>query len=227
MEDRRSFDESFRVLRANLTAALAGLSNPLVVVTSANDAEGKTTTCCHLAAAFSSAGQRVVLADLDLRHPDAHRLLGAHNEFGASDVLLGKRTLETALQHSDRGAGRFSFLAAGPEVNSPADLLAGGRAAQMLEALAKDADIVLLDTPPVLPVADTLVLGPLAAGALLVAQANRTGLEALQKAKDLLIRNRTRLLGVALNRSDGAATGYAFPLTSDTSFSSENGSEPT
>jgi non-specific protein-tyrosine kinase len=84
----------------------------------------------------------------------------------------------------------------------------------LLEALSKQADIVLLDTPPVLPVADTLVIGRLAAGAVLVIEARRTPIPAVIRAKDALTRNQTRVLGVALNRLQdrdaGESTGYGY-----------------
>lgn len=214
-----SFEESIRILRSNLSVALADLDRPAVIVTSANEGEGKTTTCCSLATSFAAAGRRVVLVDLDLRRPGAHHVVGGHNEFGASEVLLGQRPLSEALQflqltaEPDGEPVGLYFLAAGGGVASPADLLAGGRTARLLDGLSDQADVVLLDTPPVLPVADTLVIGRIAAGALLVTEARRTSIASVHKAKDLLIRNRTRLLGVALNKFQPrhAAYGYQTP----------------
>ncbi len=130
-DDLTSFEESFRILRSNLTVALADLDQPAVIVTSANAGEGKTTTACGLATAFAAAGSRVILVDLDLRRPAAHRVVGAHNEFGVSDVLLGRRSLADALQFvqvpPEPGGSPLGlyFLAGGGGVASPADLLAG------------------------------------------------------------------------------------------------------
>ena len=97
---------------------------------------------------------------------------------------------------------------------NPTELLGSGRTQQLLEGLAKQADLVLLDTPPVLPVADTLVVGRMAAGAVLVTESRTTSIDAVNKAKDLLTRNQTRLLGVVLNKfeqRDSASTfGYGF-----------------
>ena len=202
-------DEAFRVLRSNLTVALNDLERPIVIITSANPGEGKTSTCVNLAGAMALAGQRTILVDVDLRHPDAHRQLGAHNEFGVSDVLLDRRPLDDCLQFVQIGVGPsrtprgLYFLATGDSVASPAELLASSRMARMLDALALQADIVLLDTPPVLPVADTLVIGRMAAGAVLVVEARRTPIEAVRRAKDALTRNQTRLLGVVVNKLEG------------------------
>lgn len=210
-----TFDEALRILRSNLSVAIADIARPSVVVTSASGDEGKTTVCCHLATALAAAGSRVIVVDLDLRQPEAHRVLGGHNEFGAAEVLLGHRTLKDSLQYLEPGvsfgaepAGLY-FLAAGGAVDNPADVLAGGRTSRLLESLSAQADIVLLDTPPVLSVADTLVVGRIASGAILVTEGGRTALDAVQKAKALLVRNQTRLFGVVINKFTGDDASYS------------------
>jgi capsular exopolysaccharide synthesis family protein len=197
-----------------LLVAISELANPIVVVTSAYAGEGKTATCTNLAESLATAGKRVVLVDLDLRNPDAHRLLGAYNEVGVSDVLLDHHPLKECVQYVELPGGADSsqpvsmyFLATGPQVNNPTELLATSRTGWLLDGLAAQADIVLVDTPPVLPVADTLVIGRLAAGAVLVVEA-RTPTPAAKRAKDALTRNQTRLLGVVLNRFESKYTRY-------------------
>ncbi len=232
-DEQNSFAESLRILRSNLGVALLDLERPTVIFTSPNPDEGKTVICSNLAISFASAGNRVVLVDLDLRHPNAHKLVGAHNEFGVSDILLGRRTLEESIQYigipSPRGqsATGLYFLATGTPVANPTELLGSGRTRQLLDGLARQADLVLLDTPPVLPVADTLVIGRMAAGAVLVTESRNTAIDAVNKAKDLLTRNQTRLLGVVLNkfhRRDAAGSfgyGYGFGYGSTPPVSSE------
>jgi len=219
-DERRTFEESLRILRSNLSVALLDLERPTVIFTSPHPNEGKTVLCSNLAMSFATAGRRVVLVDLDLRHPNAHKLVGGHNEFGVSDVLLGRRTLEEAIQYirlpTPRGESDWGlyFLATGAAVSNPTELLGSGRTQQLLEGLARQADLILLDTPPVLPVADTLVIGRMAAGAVLVTESRNTAIEAVNKAKDLLTRNQTRLLGIVLNkfqRRDAAGNlGYGY-----------------
>jgi len=198
-------DEAFRLLRSNIAIALADLERPTVIVTSAESGEGKTMTCVNLAVSFAVAGQRVVLVDLDLRDAGTHRLIGAHNEFGMTDILLGQRGLDDCLQRvefSDPATKlrALYFLAAGSRVSNPTELLSMGSTARVLDALGHQADLVLLDTSPVLSVADTLVIGRTVGGAILVVEARKTPITAVEKAKDLLIRNQTRLLGVILNK---------------------------
>jgi len=198
-------EEAFRVLRSNLLVSTNELANPVVVVTSAQPGEGKTSTCVSLARSLAMAGPRVVLVDLDLRKPDAHHRIGADNVPGVADVLLDRRRLDECLQFlpppsaSPTAKGLY-FVAAGDAASDPTELLGSPRAGRMLDALARQADIVLLDTPPVLPVADTLVIGRLAAGAVIVVEAGSTSTQAVLRAKDALIRNQTRLLGVVLNK---------------------------
>jgi receptor protein-tyrosine kinase len=229
----RTTREAFRVLRSNLVVAIADLPNPVVVVTSANEGEGKTSACVNLAQSLAAAGPRVVLVDLDLRNPQSHRLLGTNNTVGVSDVLLDRRPLDECLRYvqlpvadSSRVAGMY-FLSAGPHVGNPTELLSTPRTGRLLEVLSAQADIVLLDAPPVLPVADTLVIGRLATGAVLVVEARHTPAPAVQRAKDALTRNQTRLLGVVLNKfrakyaTDAAVEGYGYGLAYDSQYEVE------
>jgi receptor protein-tyrosine kinase len=193
--------------------------------------------------AFASAGIRTVLVDLDLRHPNAHVLVGGHNEFGAADVLLGRRSLSDVMQYVElpgypgRTQPGLYLLATGGPVASPTELLGSGRTARLLEGLAAQADLVLVDSPPALPVADTLVVGRIASGAVLVTEARATAITAVQKAKDLLVQNQTRLLGVVLNKfqardvSAGYGYGYGYgtghqPADEGAQVVSSNGSRP-
>jgi capsular exopolysaccharide synthesis family protein len=211
--------EAYRILRSNLSVALSDLERPTVIVTSAYAGEGKTSTTVNLAISLALSGRRVVLVDLDLRHADVHRWLGCHNEFGVSDTILDRRGLQECLQYVPVGAGPnqgergLYLLATGPPVANPTELLGTQRTSQLLGALALQADVVLIDTPPVLLVADTLVIGRMVAGAILVVEARRTPAGVANQAKDALTRNQTRLLGVVLNKfqaKDAPDSGYGY-----------------
>jgi capsular exopolysaccharide synthesis family protein len=203
--DRVARDEAVRVLRSNLLVAIDDLRNPVVVVTSPQAGEGKTATSVTLARSLALAGSRTVLVDLDLRRPDAHRLLGAPSGPGCSDILQGGAGLAESLQRLTVPGGPataepLTFLPAGTPAADPAELLGTPAFARLLTELAEGADVVLLDTPPVLPVADTLVIGRRAAGAVLVVESHRTPVPVAQRATSALIRNQTRILGVVLNQ---------------------------
>ncbi len=208
--------EAFRVLRSNLAVTLPEVDDPIVVVTSALPREGKTSTCVSLAQSLAAAGSRVALVDLDLRDPSSHTMLGAHNNAGVSDVLLERKSVEDCLQYVEFGVTASArptgmcFLSAGHSADTPTELLSTPRIRRLLERLAGVTDIVLIDAPPVLAVADTLVIGRLASGAILVVEARRTPVPAVKKAKDMLTRNQTRLLGVVLNKFKPTAAGQTY-----------------
>ena len=199
-----AYEEPYRVLRSNLLVSLGELGEPTVVVTSAYPGEGKTATVVNLAISLAVAGHRVVLVDADLRHPDIHKWFGLSNEHGVADVLLDREKVDACLQYVELDASSWTtgmyVLPAGPSVENPAELLGSPRMASLLTVLAEQADVVLIDTPPVLLVADTLVLGRMTAGALLVVEAGKTSVDAVQQTKDALIRNQSRLLGLVLNK---------------------------
>ncbi len=221
-ETMTSFNEAFRILGANISAALNGLEQPSVVVTSSQASEGKTVTCCKLAVSFAARGKRVVVVDLDLRRPTIHALLGVRNHVGVTDVLRGRRELGDSLQYVQLPGGdglteRGLFVVAGgAPVDEPVELLSQPRAKRMLESLAAQADIVLVDSPPVLAVADTLTIGTMVGAAILVVDTRRTNADTVTRSRDLLTRNHTRVLGLALNQvrasdaSVSASTGYGY-----------------
>lgn len=212
-------EEAYRVVRSNLLVALQELGGASVMITSSRTGEGKTTTTVGLAKSLAQAGRRVVVVDLDLRHPDVHNKFGLPNLRGVSDVLTSNTSVVDCLQFADAG-GRAStrrglyVLTAGSRVENTAELLGAGRTAQLLDALANEAEIVIVDTAPVLPIADTLSIGRVVAGALLVVAAGETPIGAVETAKNALIRTQTRLFGVILNRFKprrGAAdAGYGY-----------------
>jgi capsular exopolysaccharide synthesis family protein len=214
--DDLSVAEAYRILRANLTVAVSEIDRPIVLFTSALKGEGKTSTVANLAPLLAVAGMRVVVADLDLRHPRLHEVLGVGNARGATDVLRGTATLSDCLQYvvvksEDEEERGIYVLTSGPLPPNPAELVGGRRAARTLEALAAQSDIVLVDSPPVLPVADSLTLARACTGVVLVVEARRTPIPAVSQAKDTLIRNQARLLGVVVSklpRADARSLAY-------------------
>jgi non-specific protein-tyrosine kinase len=224
-------EEAYRVLRSNLIVSLGDLERPTVIVTSAYAGEGKTATAVNLSCSLAMTGQRVVLVDFDLRHPDLHRWVGLDNSVGVSDVLLGNKTLDECLGYVEVGAGDWTrgmyVLRAGPPVDNPTELLGSRRTVGLLESLASQADVVIIDTPPVLLVADTLVIGRMTAGALMVVESRRTAIGAVQHTKDALIRNQTRILGVVLNKfrsRDAGESSYGYGY--GYGYGGSNGSAP-
>lgn len=193
--------EAYRTLRTNLQ--FSSLDRPLhsLVVTSAVATEGKTTTAANLAIVMAQAGKRVILVDGDLRRPAAHKLFGLPNGAGLTTALVeGPEALNGYLQETE--VENLRLLTAGPVPPNPQELLGSQRMQDLLHRLEQDADIVLLDTPPTLVVADANVLAARADGVLMIVNANRTRRAAVQQAVDGLRQVGANLLGGVLNMVD-------------------------
>ena len=144
--------------------------HPTVLVTSAYANEGKTSITANLAVSLAAAGKRVGLVDFDLRHPDLHNWFGADNESACPTFSSERRRLEDCLQYLEVDTGctqrarALCLLTDRPAVEQTTELLSSGQDIELLEALGQAGRIVLIDTPPVLPVADTLVIGRIVSG---------------------------------------------------------------
>lgn len=202
--------EAYRSLRTSIQ--FMGLDRPLraIQVTSASAGEGKTTTIANLAVALAQAGQKVVIVSCDLRRPRVHEFFGLTNAVGFTSVLLGDVPVSSALQ-SVNGVDGLKIVASGPIPPNPSELLAGRRAVEALAALQAEADVLLIDSPPILPVTDGAVLANRVDGTLLVANAGVTTRRDLHRAHEVLRQVDARLLGTVLNgATGGGAYGYTY-----------------
>lgn len=202
--------EAYRTLRTNLQ--FSSLDRPLrsLVVTSAVATEGKTTTVANLAVVIAQAGKRVVLVDADLRRPSAHKLFNLPNRDGLTTALVqepGK--LDGYLQ--DTPVENLRVLTSGPVPPNPQELLGSQRMEELIRQLEQDADIVLVDTPPSLMVADASVLAARTDGVLMVVNAGKTRRTAIEQAVDSLRQIGARVVGAVLNRvSMRGGRGYYY-----------------
>lgn len=207
--------EAFRVLRTNLQ--FADLDNPpkSFVVTSAVAGEGKTTTATNLAITLAQAGHRTLLIDGDLRRPRSAELLDLEPTVGLTTVLTGKIGFEAAIQeHKSTG---LHYLAAGTRPPNPSEVLQSDAARKLLRHAQESYDAVIVDAPPLLPVADPAILAAAVDGALIVTQYGRTTRDQLHAASQRLGSVGGRLFGVVLNQTPRPATGaYAYYLEEPT-----------
>jgi len=190
--------EAYRTLRTNLQ--FSSLDRPLrsLVVTSAVATEGKTTTAANLAVVMAQAGNRIVLVDGDLRRPSAHKLFNLSSRVGLTDALVeDPQALDGYLQES--GIENLRVLAAGPIPPNPQELLGSQRMKELLRRLEEEADIVVLDTPPILAVSDANVLAARASGVLVVVNAGQTRRAAVRQAVEGLRKVGANVLGCVLN----------------------------
>ncbi len=202
--------EAYRTLRTSVQ--FLSLERPMgtLQVTSANPGEGKTTSLANLAVALARSGQTVVVVCCDLRRPRIHEFFGLENEVGFTSVLLGKVPLSEALQQVP-DQGRLTLLASGPLPPNPSELLSSRRTVEVLSMLQAQFDIVLIDSPPVLPVTDALVLSGRVDATLLVAVAGATTRKEAARAVELLRQVDAPLLGAVLNGVDTEGSyGYSY-----------------
>ncbi|HWO71844.1 MAG TPA: polysaccharide biosynthesis tyrosine autokinase [Actinomycetota bacterium] len=201
-EPRSAAAEAYRTLRTNLLAVSRHPEVRTVLVTGAEAGEGKSTVAANLAAALALAGRSVALISGDLRYPRVHAFFGIGNEHGLAQVLAGALPLAEAIR--DTSIPNLKVLPSGPVVglDEPVELLHSERMRQVIEG-CRDADFVIVDGPPILAVADSLVLAELVDGIVFVTDARVGTRAAVAQARHQLRQVGARVLGGVLNRVEG------------------------
>lgn len=206
-DPRSPISEAYRTLRTNLS--FYSVDNPIrtLVVTSPAPDEGKSTTIANLAVTMAQSGRRTILVDCDLRRPTLHELFEVDNNTGITSMVLNENA-PPSLRKTE--VENLWLLPSGPKPPNPADLLGSRQIDRVLTQLKEQADIVLLDAPPVVGVTDAAVLGAKADGVLLIINAGKTRREHAERAKELLERARVRIIGAALTnaQSDNSLSAY-------------------
>ncbi len=205
--------ESFRTLRTNLQFVDIDRPPRTVVITSAVAGEGKSTTACNLAITLAQAGIRVALVESDLRRPKIAEYLGVEGSVGLTSVLIGRASLDDALQTWGRCG--LAVLASGPIPPNPSELLGSGHMVALLRQLQQRFDVVIIDAPPLLPVTDAAVLSRICDGAVLVVRYGKTRREQVERTAQALASVDARILGTVMNMAptkgpDAYAYGYGY-----------------
>jgi capsular exopolysaccharide synthesis family protein len=204
--------EAYRSLRTSVQFARQAHEFRTLLVTSPAAAEGKTSTLANLGAVFAQAGERVALVSCDLRRPRLGQFFGIDEKQGMTTVLLGQQTLEQALQKVP-GYDSLWVLGAGPVPPNPAELLQGPRTGQIFATLRENFDLVLVDSPPVLPVTDAMILAGCADTTLIVAAAGQTRRAQLHRTAERFAQAKAPVAGIVLNevsKQDGYYGGYGY-----------------
>ena len=190
--------EAYKTLRTNIQFSFPDGKLKVLLITSSSPAEGKSTTAANLAITMAESGMRVLLLDSDLRKSAQHRAFGVPNTKGLTNVLVENADYKQLVQNP--GIKGLDILTSGPKPPNPSELLGSEKMKDFVETLKEDYDLIILDTPPVLPVTDAAVLSPLADGVVLVAAHGRATYDALYQAKLSLEKVNAKILGVLLNR---------------------------
>jgi capsular exopolysaccharide synthesis family protein len=198
--------ERYRLLRTRVKRAENGRSIRTIVVTSPAKGDGKSLTAANLALTMAQEfSQRVLLLDADLRRPTVAQLFGIAEAPGLSDVLIGGSDVERALVHLPDQ--HLTVLPAGNPAAQPAELLGSSAMRRVLELLRSRFDRILIDMPPVAPLADVHVISPQIDGLLMVVRAGITPKPAIERALSGL--DMGKVLGLVLNAAgEGGVEGY-------------------
>ncbi len=206
---RHPISEAYRSIRTNLRVSTIDRRLRTLIVTSATPGEGKSVTAANLAIVMAQLGLRVVLVDADTRKPTLHKLFQLNRQPGLSDALLAEGTPP---QHYWQKVDipNLYILPSGIRPPNPAELLSSQRMRDFLAALHSEADVVILDSPPLLVVTDAAVLASNGYDVVLVVNARRTQQSALLRAAEALQRIEAHLCGVVMNELSRSARNYAY-----------------
>ena len=191
--------EAYRTLRTNLQFAKVDGELKTVMFTSAGPGEGKSTTIANTAVALAQSGKKVILLDCDLRKPVLHKIFNRKNH-GITNILVENLNIVDYIQDTD--IENLRLVTSGPIPPNPSELLGSQKMADMLAFLRGQADMILIDAPPVIAVTDASVLASQVDGCTLVLGSGTVRPEMAQRAKELLTAANGKILGVILNRAE-------------------------
>ncbi|NTU72466.1 MAG: polysaccharide biosynthesis tyrosine autokinase, partial [Coriobacteriia bacterium] len=200
--------ESYRALRNSIDFMNFEHNTKTVLVTSAAPSEGKSTVAANLSVALAQTGKRVALVCCDFRRPTTDVLLGVSNTVGISDVLTGRSALKDALQQTETKG--LLVLTSGKMPPNPSELLGSKRMGQLIESLEGIVDWVILDTPPLLAVADAASLVRWTDGAVVVSRVGASTREAAVRSHEILSKVGARVMGVVVVNADAAGGGRGY-----------------
>ena len=200
--------ESFNSIRTSLSLASASGVPHSLAFTSTQAGEGKSTACFGLAHGLAKIGRSVVIIDADLRRPNVHRLFDVKNGPGASNILSGSNSIDDVVLRTR--APNIDIITAGPIPPDATELLAAGRLPSLIKELTDRYDHVLVDSAPVLGLADAPLVATSVEGIIFIVEAARTSVRSVQTASRRLLQSNTPLIGVVLSRFDPAKSGYSY-----------------
>ena len=199
--------ESYRTLRTNIQYSSFDKEYKVIVITSSEPGEGKSTTAGNLALCMAQGDKKVILVDCDLRIPSIHKKFKVSNLAGLSDVIIGKSDLSKVMHRYNKN---LVLLTSGKIPPNPSEMLSSKSMENLLEKLRENFDYVILDTPPVQAVTDSQILSTKADGTILVVRAERTKKESVNNAINLLKKVNANIIGTVLNGTDLSRNKYQY-----------------
>lgn len=205
---KSSFAESYRTIRTALLLSSPQEKLRSIVISSPLPSEGKTATLANLGVTLAQANRKVLLVDSDLRKPRLHRIFKIKNVNGLTNFLVGHVEYRDLIKATE--VPNLYVVNAGPVPPNPAELLSSEKMVRFVDSAKQYFDHILFDSPPVLVVADAMVLGPVIDGVILVVWGEKTTREALQRAREKLDLMNIKLMGVVINNLDIRRHAYYY-----------------
>lgn len=190
--------EVYRLLRTNINYSSSDQVLRTIMITSSQAGEGKTTTISNLAVTYAQEGKNVLLIDMDMRKPSLHRIFSQSNRQGLSTVLAGHINVQDVIQETM--VSQLSLIPSGPMLGNPSDMIDSLAMRELLEQLGQQYDVILIDSPPVLAVTDSVIISTLCDGVIMVVASGKVKKNQLRKAKEQLDHVNARMLGIVVNR---------------------------
>jgi non-specific protein-tyrosine kinase len=208
---RSPITEAYRTLRTNLGYTSVDRKLSTIMITSPEPGEGKSTITSNLGVVMAQNGKRIIALDCDLRHPCLHGNFGLSNRQGMSTLLSQNSEATSEICNPTKEKGLF-VITTGPIPPNPAELMGSQKLQSILKWMKETADVILIDTPPVLAVSDAVILAPSLDGVVLVVRPGKTRYGALKQSIEQLQLVNARILGVVLNDviTRGKAYGYYY-----------------
>ena len=199
--------ESYRTLRTSIQYSSFDKEIQVIVITSAEPGEGKSTTAGNLALALAQDGKSVILIDCDLRKPSLHKRFKVSNTIGLSEILIGNQKIgEVAQMHNDN----LVVLTSGKVPPNPSEMLASKAMTNLIGNLKDNFDYIVLDSAPVQVVTDSQILSTKADGTILVVKAQKTKRDSVKNAIGLLKKVNANILGTVLNGVEQSKSNYYY-----------------
>ncbi|MBO8138412.1 MAG: CpsD/CapB family tyrosine-protein kinase [Desulfotomaculum sp.] len=200
--------EAYRTIRSNIQFSFLDSELKRLLVTSSGPSEGKSITSANLASVFAQSGRRVILLDCDMRKPTQHKLFNLPNIAGLTNALLGDAVIDEVL--NDINDTMLQVITTGPIPPNPAEMLGSKKMKAFLQELESYADLIILDTPPVIAVTDAALLAGSVDGVVMVVAANKTQIDLAKKSKELLLNAKANIVGTVLNMVEEDSQDYYY-----------------
>ncbi|MFC1849121.1 GumC family protein [candidate division CSSED10-310 bacterium] len=200
--------EAYKNIRTSILLSSDNFSPRKILVTSSQPKEGKTTTAINLAVTLTQLDKKVVIIDADMRNPRIHKAFSLINSYGLSNFLTNN--LDPKLLIKKCKVNNLGIITSGPRPSNPSELLSSAKMLQLIEKLSVTFDHVIIDSPPLLAVADALIIGKQVESTILIINADITSRETVAKARDRLFSVNVKIQGVVLNNVDTSKNSYYY-----------------